>query len=158
ERIFGYSAEEMIGQSIKKIIPPELIPEEDEILARLRKGERVDHFETTRVAKDGRKIAVSLSISPIRDREGRIIGASKIARDITERGGAEADLAEAREKLQAYAADLEKKVAERTHDLETTVGELEAFSYSLTHDMRAPLRSIESFCEIVVDKHGDKIG
>ena len=82
ERLFGYSAREMIGQSIRKIIPPERENEEDEVLARVRAGIGVDHFETQRQAKDGRLIDISLTVSPIRDSMGRIIGASKIARDI----------------------------------------------------------------------------
>lgn len=85
ERMFGYTAHEMIGQSILRLIPPERCAEEDTVLARLRAGEVVDHFETVRVTKDGRLIDVSLTISPIRDASGAIIGASKIARDITER-------------------------------------------------------------------------
>lgn len=84
ERIFGYSAQEMIGQHITRIIPPELRSEEDDILARLRRGEHVDHFETVRVAKDGRRIDVSVTISPIRDASGRPVGASKVGRDITD--------------------------------------------------------------------------
>jgi two-component system, chemotaxis family, CheB/CheR fusion protein len=83
ERIFGYSAEEMIGQSILRIIPQELHEEEGKILRRLRKGERVEHYETQRVTKSGRIIEVSLTSSPIRDQQGFVIGASKIARDIT---------------------------------------------------------------------------
>ena len=82
-RIFGYEPFEMIGQSVLELIPPELQSEEQDLLARLRRGERVEHFETTRLRKDGGRVRVSLTISPVRDRSGRIIGASKIARDIT---------------------------------------------------------------------------
>src|SRR5206468_3583817 len=89
QRIFGYTAEEMIGQPITRVIPPELQHQEVEILARLRKGQRIDHFETVRVAKDGRRVDVSLTVSPIYDDSGRVIGASKIARDISERREAE---------------------------------------------------------------------
>jgi PAS domain S-box-containing protein len=89
-RIFGYSPEEMIGQSITRLIPPELQDEEADILAKLRRGERVEHFDTVRVTKDGRRLDISLTISPIRDRSGRILGASKVARDITERKAGEA--------------------------------------------------------------------
>ena len=85
ERMFGYTAQEMIGQSILKIIPPELENDEERILSTIARGERIEHFETTRLHKDGRRIDVSLTISPIRDEEGRIVGASKIVRDITER-------------------------------------------------------------------------
>lgn len=157
QRIFGYSANEMIGRSIKTLIPLELQEQEDEILTRLRRGQRIYHFETVRVAKDGRQIPISLTVSPIKDHDGQIIGASKIARDISERKQAEKDLAEANAKLQSYAGELERRVCERTHALEKTVAELEAFSYSLSHDMRAPLRTIESFSEIVLKDYGEKI-
>jgi PAS domain S-box-containing protein len=86
ERIFGYTAEEAVGQPIATlIIPPDRQDEEPKILARLRKGERVDHFETVRRRKDGTLLDISVTISPVRDAGGKIIGASKIARDITER-------------------------------------------------------------------------
>lgn len=85
ERIFGYSAEEMIGETIYKIIPEDRQDEEPLILARLRAGERVQHFETKRRTKDGRLIDVSVTVSPVKDSKGNIIGLSKIARDITER-------------------------------------------------------------------------
>lgn len=88
-RIFGYTAEEMIGQHITRIIPPELHDEELEIISRLRAGERIDHYETVRVAKDGRRIDVSLTVSPLRNEVGTIVGASKVARDITEKKQAE---------------------------------------------------------------------
>jgi PAS domain S-box-containing protein len=84
-RVFGYTAEEMVGQSITRLMPPERVHEEEEILKKLRAGQRVDHFETVRVRKDGRRIDVSVTISPIHDAEGRVVGASKVARDITER-------------------------------------------------------------------------
>jgi PAS domain S-box-containing protein len=89
ERIFGYSAEEIVGQHISTIIPPELMNEEKEIIARLARGERIEHFETIRVTKDGRRVHISLTVSPMRDSEGRIIGASKVARDISDRKRAE---------------------------------------------------------------------
>lgn len=85
ERMFGYTAEEMIGQTIYKIIPADRQDEEPLILARLKTGERVDHFETKRQKKDGRLLDVSLTISPLKDVQGNIIGLSKIARDITEK-------------------------------------------------------------------------
>ncbi|HUL08464.1 MAG TPA: PAS domain S-box protein [Candidatus Acidoferrum sp.] len=88
-RIFGYEPQEMIGQPILRIIPPELHDQEQEILARLRRGERIEHFETVRVTKDGRRLDISLTVSPVRDKLGSIVGASKVARDITERKRAE---------------------------------------------------------------------
>jgi PAS domain S-box-containing protein len=85
ERLFGYTPEEVIGQPVQILIPPDRQNEEPEILGRIKKGDRIDHYETVRRRKDGSLIDISLSVSPIRSRDGRIIGASKIARDITER-------------------------------------------------------------------------
>ncbi|HTD28461.1 MAG TPA: PAS domain S-box protein, partial [Xanthomonadaceae bacterium] len=84
ERLFGYMSPEAVGRSITLIIPPHLIDEEQTILKKLRRGERIEHFETMRVSKTGRQIDISLTISPVRDHEGRVMGVSKIARDITE--------------------------------------------------------------------------
>src|SRR6185437_8432756 len=84
-RIFGYEADEIVGQSILRLIPPELHHEEDFILSKIRSGERIDHFDTTRVRKNGEKFPISVTISPIKDDSGTIVGASKIARDITDR-------------------------------------------------------------------------
>jgi PAS domain S-box-containing protein len=89
ERLFGYTAQEAIGQPITFLIPTERQDEEHEILARLARGERIEHFETVRVGKGGRQLDVSLTVSPIRDASGEIVGASKIARDITDRKRAE---------------------------------------------------------------------
>jgi len=85
ERLFGYTAQEMIGESIVKLIPPDRLDEEPQILTLLRQGKRMDHFETIRMAKSGYLLNVSLTISPVKDAQGNIIGVSKIARDITER-------------------------------------------------------------------------
>ena len=85
QQMFGFTAEEMVGQSILRLIPDELQYEEDEILRKLRAGERVDHYETTRRKKNGERIDVSVTISPIRDGAGHVTGASKIARDISDR-------------------------------------------------------------------------
>ncbi|MBI1276050.1 PAS domain S-box protein [bacterium] len=83
ERVFGYTAEEAIGRSITMLIPAQRIQEEERIIEKLRKGERLEHFETVRMTKDGREVMVSLTVSPIRDDAGQVIGASKIARDVT---------------------------------------------------------------------------
>ncbi len=95
ERIFGYTAEETIGQPVVMLIPADHLDEEPTILARLRAGERLEHYDTVRVRKDGSLVDISLTVSPIRSREGHIIGASKIARDITERRRAEEKLLQA---------------------------------------------------------------
>lgn len=98
-RLFGYTEEEMIGQPIQKLIPPERHNEEAIILDRIRKGERVEHFDTTRIRKDGSPIEISLTISPIRNAEGKIIGASKIVRDITSQKLMQKQLEEKEERL-----------------------------------------------------------
>src|SRR6185312_628812 len=85
ERIFGYKAEEIIGHSVLELIPADRQNEEPGILARLRRGERIDHYETVRQRKDGTPVDVSLTVSPMKDDSGKVIGASKIARDITDR-------------------------------------------------------------------------
>jgi PAS domain S-box-containing protein len=104
--MFGYTAQEMIGQPILRLIPPDRHDEEDHILARIRAGERIEHFETVRMTKDGRPLDVSLTISPIRDSTGAIIGASKIVRNITERKRVEEALQESEEKFRMLADNI----------------------------------------------------
>src|SRR3954467_5832671 len=104
ERIFGWREDEVIGRPITLIIPKDRLEEEPKILARMRVGERVDHFETIRQTKDGRLINVSVTISPMRDQQGHIIGASKIARDITTQKRFQQELEAAR-----HAAEVAKE-------------------------------------------------
>ena len=118
QRTFGYAAEEAIGRHISLIIPPERRGEEVSILEKVKRGERVDHFETVRVRKDGTPLDISVTISPVKDAAGRIIGASKVARDITGRKRAEEEVRKQEEKLRELAGKLENEVRLRTQDLE----------------------------------------
>ena len=121
----------MVGQSITKLLPPDRLDEEAQILARLHRGERVEHYETIRRRKDGRLIDVSLTISPIRNDEGVIVGASKIARDITDQKEALRRLAEAHEQLKR--ADTMKA----------------EFLATLSHELRTPLNAILGWVQIL---------
>src|SRR5262249_24748698 len=94
ERLFGYSAEEMVGKPIALLSPPESQHEETEILTRLRRGERIERYEAIRIHKSGRRLNISLTISPVRDSTGKIVGAAKIAHDVTERKRVERALRE----------------------------------------------------------------
>jgi PAS domain S-box-containing protein len=130
-RIFGYESSEMIGQSIMRIIPPELHDEERGILARLQRGERIDHYDTVRVAKDGRRIDISLTVSPLRDRFGRIVGASKVARDVTERKRAE--------KLRRLLTD------ELNHRVKNTLATVQAMASQSLRRAKNPADFVGSF-------------
>ena len=117
ERLFGYTAKEAIGQPITMIIPLDRRDEETRILARLRQGEPIEHFDTVRQRKDGTKVEISLSISPVRDAAGKIIGASKIARDITGRKRIERELYESEQRFRILADALDTQVQFRTQEL-----------------------------------------
>jgi PAS domain S-box-containing protein len=139
ERIFGYRAEEMIGQPILRLLPEDRHAEEPMILERLRRGERVDHFETVRRTKDGRLLDVSVTISPLRDTHGTIIGASKIARDITAQ------------------KQLERELAQRATKLERLNAELQQFGYIVSHDLQEPLRTITNFVQLLAQRSHGKL-
>jgi PAS domain S-box-containing protein len=138
ERMFGYSSSEAVGKSITIIIPPELREEETSILSRLRQGQRIEHFETVRRAKSGERINISLTVSPIRNKSGEIIGASKIARDITDRIRAE----EERTRLLASerAAREHAEAASRAKD---------EFVAMISHEIRSPLNAILGWAQIL---------
>jgi PAS domain S-box-containing protein len=148
ERLFGYSAAEMIGQSIRKIIPAERQAEEDEVLAKIRAGRSVDHFETRRQAKNGEMIDISLTVSPIRDQTGRIIGASKIARDIRE----QKRLIEERRKAAANEEAARREVLEVQNRRIQEAARLKSeFVANMSHELRTPLNSIIGFAELMAD-------
>ncbi len=133
ERIFGYRPEEIVGKHISTLAAPDRVDEIPDILKRLARGERVDHYETKRRTKDGRILTVSLTVSPIRDATGTIIGASKVARDITDRVRQEAALREANADLQQFA-------------------------YSASHDPQEPLRMVATYSELLRKEFTGKLG
>jgi two-component system sensor kinase FixL len=128
-RIFGYTAEEICGKSVTLLFPPERVREEQQILERIKRGERIDHFESVRRRRNGDDVIVSLTMSPILDRRGQIIGVSKIARDITERRAAQNRLVELQSEL-AHASRL------------STMGQMAA---AITHELNQPLTAVNSY-------------
>jgi len=137
EKMFGYSQEEMIGRSIRTIIPDNLQHEEDEVLARIRRGERVEHFETVRRRKDGHRVNISLTVSPIRDLTGRVIGASKIVRDISDRKQADAERQKLHEVGSIVSATLDRTtILQTVTDIATDLTEAQfgAFFYNIANE------------------------
>jgi PAS domain S-box-containing protein len=132
ERIFGYRAEEMLGQPILRLLPEDRQDEEHLILERLRQGEGMNHFETIHRTKDGHLLDMSITVSPLRDKHGTIIGASKIARDIT------------------VQKQLVVELAQRAAELEHLNAELRQFSYVASHDLQEPLRTITNYMQLLV--------
>lgn len=139
EQLFGYTEEEMMGSRISRLYPPERKHEEQLILDRVAAGERVSHFETVRVRKGGERVDVSMSVGPVLDASGKVVGVSKIVRDITKQKAIEAALWRAKD------------------ECETANEDLEAFGYSVAHDLRAPLRSLEGFSRALLEDESERL-
>jgi PAS domain S-box-containing protein len=138
ERMFGWPASMAIGKHITLIVPEDRRAEEDDVLARLRLGECIDHFETVRVARDGRLIDVSLTVSPVRDRSGRIVGASKVARDISEH-----------RRLDEYRNALLKHEHEARTAAEALIRAKNQFLATISHELRTPLNAIFGWARLL---------
>ena len=149
ERLFGYTAEEMIGESITRIIPRERLDEETFVLGEIRAGRRIEHFETVRHDKSGRPIDISLTVSPILDKDGRVIGASKIARDIT----AQKRLQELQQETHARAEAARRQILEAENRRFEESSRLKSeFVANVSHELRTPLNSIIGFAELMADE------
>ncbi|MGA7923321.1 MAG: PAS domain S-box protein [Thermoplasmata archaeon] len=138
ERLFGYTSVEAVGQPITLIIPQDRRAEEEQILQRLRAGERVEHFETVRQRKDGKRLDISLTISPLRDVDGRVIGASKVARDVTEQRRIMNELEEQNREL-----EVQNRRVEEANRMKSE------FLAGMSHELRTPLNSIIGFSEFM---------
>jgi PAS domain S-box-containing protein len=142
ERMLGYTAAEIVGEPVTRLIPADRLDEEARIIDRIRRGERVAHVETVRRAKDGSLLDVSLTVSPVRNGAGTIVGASKIMRDITERKHAE--------ELRLANAG----VLQHNAELVALNAELESFSYTVSHDLRAPVRAVLGYASLIAEDYG----
>jgi PAS domain S-box-containing protein len=149
-RVYGHDKASMLGQPASVLLPVEQQEEMASILARVAGGDRVETLESVRRRSDGTLFDVSVSVSPIFDETGTIVGSSLIERDITRRKQAE-------EALQSLNVELEERVRERTGELQVAIGELETFSYSVSHDLRAPLRALRGYSDTLVGECGERL-
>ena len=145
ERLFGYKADEVIGRPITLLMPPERVNEEPGILDRIRRGERIEHYETIRQRKDGKLIEISLTVSPVRDGNGKIIGASKIARDISGQKNAERELARAHQEILAALRAKDEFLAALSHELRTPLNPVLLVASEAAADSGLPPAAQASF-------------
>lgn len=157
ERILGYTADEIIGRSVTVLFPKERLDEETVILSKIRAGQRIEHYETVRRRKDGTLLDVSITVSPIRNAAGQVIGGSKILRDISQRKRQEEELRNAAEEVARARDELERRVEERTAALRQAVAQMEEFSYTVSHDLRAPLRAMSFYCSALQEDFQDRL-
>jgi PAS domain S-box-containing protein len=155
EKMFGYSEREMLGQRMELLFPFERLQEEKFILDMMVAGSKVDHFETVRVHKNGSRVHVSVTISPIRDALGRIVGASKIARDITERKRAEAELAHHRDHLEELVFSRTAELAAARDAAEAASRAKGAFLASMSHELRSPMNGIMGMTDLALRRATD---
>jgi PAS domain S-box-containing protein len=139
EKMYGYSAADTIGHPIDMLCPPDQKNEIVEIIEKITRGEHINHYETMRQRKDGETFPISVSISPIHGSNGKIVGASSIARDISKQ----------------YELRTANALLQRQHDIEVANENLTNFTYSVAHDLRAPLRALSGYSELLRDEYAD---
>ncbi|MDY6908630.1 MAG: PAS domain S-box protein [Thermodesulfobacteriota bacterium] len=171
ERIYGYSAEEMEGRSILTLVPPDYHEEVFGDLERIKNGERLEHHESVRITRDGRRLHVSVTISPVKDAEGRIVGISNIARDITQQKQMAAALERARVQLERRVEERTRELAQANEELRAEIArreeveealresseKIKIFAYSVAHDLKSPAIGIYGLANLLARKYSDRL-